>query len=39
MQRDLAMVVKRGTTYESIEQTVKKVKLGKAERHAFVRCI
>ena len=29
MQRDLAMVVKRSTTYESIEQTVKKVKLPK----------
>jgi phenylalanyl-tRNA synthetase beta chain len=29
MQRDLAMVVKRATTYESIEQTVKKVKLPK----------
>ena len=29
MQRDLAMVVNRGTTYESIEQTVKKVKLSK----------
>ena len=29
MQRDLAMVVARATTYESIEQTVKKVKLPK----------
>ncbi|MDB5209782.1 MAG: phenylalanyl-tRNA synthetase beta chain, partial [Sediminibacterium sp.] len=29
MQRDLAMVVNRATTYESIEQTVKKVKLPK----------
>lgn len=29
MQRDLAMVVNRSTTYESIEQTVKKVKLPK----------
>ncbi len=29
MQRDLAMVVKRSTTYEAIEQTVKKVKLPK----------
>ena len=29
MQRDLAMVVNRGITYESIEQTVKKVKLSK----------
>ncbi len=29
MQRDLAMVVKRSTTFESIEQTVKKVKLPK----------
>lgn len=29
MQRDLAMVVKRGTTYESIEQSVKKIKLPK----------
>ena len=29
MQRDVAMVVNRGTTYESIEQTVKKVKLSK----------
>ncbi|MEO7532042.1 MAG: phenylalanine--tRNA ligase subunit beta, partial [Sediminibacterium sp.] len=29
MQRDLAMVVKRSTTFESIEQTVKKVKLSK----------
>jgi phenylalanyl-tRNA synthetase beta chain len=29
MQRDLAMVVKRSTTYESIEQSVKKIKLAK----------
>lgn len=29
MQRDLAMVVKHSTTFESIEQTVKKVKLPK----------
>ncbi len=29
MQRDLAMVVKRSTTFESIEQSVKKVKLPK----------
>jgi phenylalanyl-tRNA synthetase beta chain len=29
MQRDLAMVVKRSTSYESIEQAVKKVKLAK----------
>ncbi|MES2004586.1 MAG: phenylalanine--tRNA ligase subunit beta [Bacteroidota bacterium] len=29
MQRDLAMVVSRATTFESIEQTVKKVKLPK----------
>ncbi len=29
MQRDLAMVVKRSTTFELIEQTVKKVKLPK----------
>lgn len=29
MQRDLAMVVSRATTFELIEQTVKKVKLGK----------
>ncbi|MEK7199390.1 MAG: phenylalanine--tRNA ligase subunit beta, partial [Bacteroidota bacterium] len=29
MQRDLAMVVSRATTFELIEQTVKKIKLGK----------
>ncbi len=29
MQRDLALVVNRATTYESIEQTVKKIKLPK----------
>jgi phenylalanyl-tRNA synthetase beta chain len=29
MQRDLALVVDRGTTYESIENSVKKLKLGK----------
>ena len=29
MQRDLAMVVSRGTTYESIDKSVKKLKLGK----------
>ena len=29
MQRDLAMVVKRSTTFELIEQSVKKVKLPK----------